>query len=147
MPADGRRVFCSSTSHLLLSPSDGPSLLVVLLQQDHRDERHGWYFCDSSERQEGCSERNADPLSRQIFFILRKKDSQVTFLHVYHHGTMIFNWWLGVKYVAGGQCESSFSCFIFLILPGSLVFVCLLFWYFCDVEHSPFWIASLIPVC
>ncbi|CAG01443.1 unnamed protein product, partial [Tetraodon nigroviridis] len=38
-----------------------------------------------------------------IFFILRKKDSQVTFLHVYHHATMIFNWWLGVKYVAGGQ--------------------------------------------
>lgn len=24
---------------------------------------------------------------------------------------MIFNWWLGVKYVAGGQCESSFSFF------------------------------------
>ncbi|XP_003974148.1 ELOVL fatty acid elongase 8b [Takifugu rubripes] len=42
-------------------------------------------------------------LSDTIFFILRKKDSQVTFLHVYHHATMIFNWWLGVKYVAGGQ--------------------------------------------
>ncbi|MBN3302382.1 ELOV4 protein, partial [Amia calva] len=38
-----------------------------------------------------------------IFFILRKKNSQLTFLHVYHHGTMIFNWWAGVKYVAGGQ--------------------------------------------
>lgn len=33
----------------------------------------------------------------------------MTFLHVYHHATMIFNWWLGVKYVAGGQCESNFS--------------------------------------
>lgn len=43
----------------------------------------------------------------QIFFILRKKHSQVTFLHVYHHATMIFNWWLGVKYVAGGQCKSA----------------------------------------
>uniref|UniRef100_H3CZC4 Elongation of very long chain fatty acids protein n=1 Tax=Tetraodon nigroviridis TaxID=99883 RepID=H3CZC4_TETNG len=42
-------------------------------------------------------------MSDTIFFILRKKDSQVTFLHVYHHATMIFNWWLGVKYVAGGQ--------------------------------------------
>ncbi|GAA6080677.1 ELOVL fatty acid elongase 8b isoform X1, partial [Tachysurus ichikawai] len=39
----------------------------------------------------------------QVFFILRKKNSQLTFLHVYHHGTMIFNWWAGVKYVAGGQ--------------------------------------------
>ncbi|XP_046353443.1 elongation of very long chain fatty acids protein 4-like [Haliotis rufescens] len=38
-----------------------------------------------------------------VFFILRKKNDQVTFLHVYHHCTMIANWWLGVKYVAGGQ--------------------------------------------
>ncbi|XP_061587237.1 ELOVL fatty acid elongase 8a [Cololabis saira] len=42
-------------------------------------------------------------LSDTIFFILRKKDGQLTFLHVYHHATMIFNWWAGVKYVAGGQ--------------------------------------------
>ncbi|XP_014914123.1 ELOVL fatty acid elongase 8a isoform X3 [Poecilia latipinna] len=42
-------------------------------------------------------------LSDTIFFILRKKNSQLTFLHVYHHATMIFNWWTGVKYVAGGQ--------------------------------------------
>lgn len=42
-------------------------------------------------------------LSDTIFFILRKKNSQLTFLHVYHHGTMIFNWWAGVKYFAGGQ--------------------------------------------
>lgn len=41
----------------------------------------------------------------QVFFILRKKNRQLTFLHVYHHATMIFNWWAGVKYVAGGQCE------------------------------------------
>uniref|UniRef100_A0A3B4UK69 Elongation of very long chain fatty acids protein n=1 Tax=Seriola dumerili TaxID=41447 RepID=A0A3B4UK69_SERDU len=44
-------------------------------------------------------------LSDTIFFILRKKNGQLTFLHVYHHATMIFNWWAGVKYVAGGQCE------------------------------------------
>ncbi|KAG5276032.1 hypothetical protein AALO_G00127160 [Alosa alosa] len=42
-------------------------------------------------------------LSDTIFFILRKKNNQLTFLHVYHHGTMIFNWWAGVKYLAGGQ--------------------------------------------
>uniref|UniRef100_A0AAY4BG72 Elongation of very long chain fatty acids protein n=1 Tax=Denticeps clupeoides TaxID=299321 RepID=A0AAY4BG72_9TELE len=42
-------------------------------------------------------------LSDTLFFILRKKNNQLTFLHVYHHGTMIFNWWAGVKYVAGGQ--------------------------------------------
>ncbi|KAG8509107.1 Elongation of very long chain fatty acids protein 4 [Galemys pyrenaicus] len=38
-----------------------------------------------------------------VFFILRKKQEQLTFLHVYHHGTMLFNWWAGVKYVPGGQ--------------------------------------------
>ncbi|XP_056321120.1 ELOVL fatty acid elongase 8a [Danio aesculapii] len=42
-------------------------------------------------------------LADTMFFILRKKNNQLTFLHVYHHGTMIFNWWAGVKYVAGGQ--------------------------------------------
>ncbi|KAL4235653.1 hypothetical protein ACF0H5_004048 [Mactra antiquata] len=38
-----------------------------------------------------------------VFFILRKKDRQVTFLHVYHHCSMIINWYLGARYVAGGQ--------------------------------------------
>ncbi|WAR24476.1 ELOV4-like protein [Mya arenaria] len=38
-----------------------------------------------------------------VFFILRKKPEQVTFLHVYHHCTMIINWYLGAKYIAGGQ--------------------------------------------
>lgn len=42
-------------------------------------------------------------LSDTLLIILRKKNNQLTFLHVYHHSTMIFNWWLGVKYVAGGQ--------------------------------------------
>ncbi|KAL1023129.1 hypothetical protein UPYG_G00036760 [Umbra pygmaea] len=42
-------------------------------------------------------------LADTVFFILRKKNNQLTFLHVYHHGTMIFNWWAGVKYLAGGQ--------------------------------------------
>ncbi|CAM9656814.1 unnamed protein product [Lampetra fluviatilis] len=41
------------------------------------------------------------------FFILRKKFNYITFLHgVYtqhHHSSMIINWWLGVKYVPGGQ--------------------------------------------
>ena len=25
--------------------------------------------------------------------------------HMYHHCSMILNWWLGVKYVVGGQCK------------------------------------------
>ncbi|XP_025109617.1 elongation of very long chain fatty acids protein 4-like [Pomacea canaliculata] len=42
-------------------------------------------------------------LADTVFFILRKKNGQITFLHVYHHATMVINWWLGVAYVAGGQ--------------------------------------------
>ncbi|KAJ8406233.1 hypothetical protein AAFF_G00304640 [Aldrovandia affinis] len=41
-------------------------------------------------------------LSDTVFFIVRKKNSQLTFLHVYHHGSMLF-WWMGIKYVPGGQ--------------------------------------------
>ncbi|KAG7283614.1 hypothetical protein CRUP_020387 [Coryphaenoides rupestris] len=42
-------------------------------------------------------------LSDTVFFILRKKNNQLSFLHIYHHTTMIFNTWAGVKYVPGGQ--------------------------------------------
>lgn len=38
-----------------------------------------------------------------IFFILRKKFSHVTFLHVYHHSTMAVMSWIGFKFVPGGQ--------------------------------------------
>lgn len=40
-----------------------------------------------------------------VFFILRKKFNHVTFLHVYHHCTMFTLWWIGIKWVAGGQCK------------------------------------------
>jgi elongation of very long chain fatty acids protein 4 len=42
-------------------------------------------------------------LADTVFFILRKKNDQVTFLHVYHHSTMIINWWMAAKYVPVGQ--------------------------------------------
>lgn len=38
-----------------------------------------------------------------VFFIARKKNNQVSFLHVYHHASMFPIWWIGVKWVAGGQ--------------------------------------------
>ncbi|OWK02094.1 ELOVL7, partial [Cervus elaphus hippelaphus] len=39
-------------------------------------------------------------LPKTIFFILRKKNSQVTFLHVFHHTIMPWTWWFGVKFAA-----------------------------------------------
>lgn len=38
-----------------------------------------------------------------IFFILRKKNGQLTFLHVYHHSTMAVICWYVAKYVPGGE--------------------------------------------
>nr|BBF94985.1 elongation of very long chain fatty acids protein 5 [Orthetrum albistylum] len=38
-----------------------------------------------------------------VFFVLRKKLSQLSFLHLYHHSTMIFNWYIGTLYLPGGQ--------------------------------------------
>jgi elongation of very long chain fatty acids protein 4 len=38
-----------------------------------------------------------------LVFALRKKDNQITFLHVFHHLTMFPYAWIGLKYVGGGQ--------------------------------------------
>ncbi|XP_076440243.1 very long chain fatty acid elongase 2-like isoform X2 [Babylonia areolata] len=42
-------------------------------------------------------------LTDTVCFILRKKNGQITFLHVYHHATMIPFWWMSVAYIPGGQ--------------------------------------------
>ncbi|XP_074032274.1 very long chain fatty acid elongase 4 [Leptinotarsa decemlineata] len=38
-----------------------------------------------------------------FFFILRKKENQLSFLHVYHHSTMFAFWWIGIKWVPSGS--------------------------------------------
>ncbi|OWR40661.1 putative Elongase [Danaus plexippus plexippus] len=38
-----------------------------------------------------------------IFFVLRKKDKQLTFLHVYHHVIMALYSWSYLKFAAGGE--------------------------------------------
>ncbi|GFY41949.1 elongation of very long chain fatty acids protein AAEL008004 [Trichonephila inaurata madagascariensis] len=37
-----------------------------------------------------------------IFFILRKKESQISTLHVFHHSLVPITLWFGIKYGAGG---------------------------------------------
>ena len=39
-----------------------------------------------------------------VIFIVRRKNDQITFLHVFHHASMFALWWIGVKWVAGGMC-------------------------------------------
>ncbi|XP_077285169.1 very long chain fatty acid elongase AAEL008004 [Arctopsyche grandis] len=38
-----------------------------------------------------------------VFFVLRKKNNQITFLHVYHHTMMPICSWIGVKFLPGGH--------------------------------------------
>lgn len=45
-----------------------------------------------------------------IFFVLRKKDNQVTTLHLIHHMTMPFNVWFTIRFAPGGH--SSFCSFV-----------------------------------
>ncbi|XP_044726853.1 elongation of very long chain fatty acids protein AAEL008004-like [Chrysoperla carnea] len=38
-----------------------------------------------------------------IFFVLRKKDSQITWLHLYHHSITPLETWICVKFIPGGH--------------------------------------------
>ncbi|XP_046960783.1 elongation of very long chain fatty acids protein 7-like [Vanessa cardui] len=57
-----------------------------------------------------------------VFFVLRKKDNQVTFLHVYHHLTIMWCTWFNLKY------EPSYST-IFLGTLNSYVHVIMYTYY------------------
>lgn len=38
-----------------------------------------------------------------VFFVLRKKSSQISFLHVYHHAVMLLTTWAVTKFLPGGH--------------------------------------------
>lgn len=38
-----------------------------------------------------------------VFFVLRKKDNQITFLHLYHHTGMVILTWNATKFFPGGH--------------------------------------------
>lgn len=47
--------------------------------------------------------------------VLRKKQEQISFLHVYHHTCMVFATWMAVRYVAGKN-PFFFPCSVVLII-------------------------------
>ncbi|XP_043102959.1 elongation of very long chain fatty acids protein 7a [Puntigrus tetrazona] len=53
-----------------------------------------------------------------VFFVLRKKHNQVTFLHVFHHSIMPFTWWFGVRFSAGGMgtLHGLLNCIVHVIM-------------------------------
>ncbi|KPI98128.1 Elongation of very long chain fatty acids protein AAEL008004 [Papilio xuthus] len=55
-----------------------------------------------------------------IFFVLRKKDNQISTLHIYHHTIMPIITWIGVKYIPGGQATLTaiLNSFVHIIMYG-----------------------------
>lgn len=41
----------------------------------------------------------------QFFFVLRKRNRQITPLHLIHHSTMFPLWWIGTRVVPGGHAS------------------------------------------
>nr|QXU64625.1 fatty acid elongase 14 [Blattella germanica] len=57
-----------------------------------------------------------------VFFVLRKRDRQVSFLHLYHHAGMFFMSYCSVKYAPGGH-------FTFVGLVNSIVHIIMYAYY------------------
>jgi hypothetical protein len=62
-----------------------------------------------------CKDRRMLPnnaLLLQFFFVLRKKDNQVTILHLYHHTVTPLETWVCVKFIAGMWYTSSLCSYV-----------------------------------
>lgn len=55
-----------------------------------------------------------------VFFVLRKKDVQISFLHVYHHSLMPFASWIAVRWLPGGHGTflGLINSFVHIIMYG-----------------------------
>lgn len=58
-----------------------------------------------------------------VFFVLRKKTDQLSFLHIYHHMAVVWGTWLSVNFHAGGH-------FAFLGLLNAFVHAVMYAYYF-----------------
>ena len=79
-----------------------------------------WYYAISK----------AIELLDTVLMILRKKDAQVTFLHVFHHATMLNIWWWVPTFIPGGQSKFIiyyyFNPLTLLLLEPKVISLCLL---------------------
>ncbi|KAG7456678.1 hypothetical protein MATL_G00238460 [Megalops atlanticus] len=58
-----------------------------------------------------------------VFFVLRKKHSQITFLHIFHHSFMPWTWWWGITLTPAGGMGS------FHAMVNAVVHVIMYFYY------------------
>jgi len=64
-----------------------------------------------------------------VVFVLRKKDRQISFLHVYHHVSTFMLCWLGTKFVGGGMAS-------FPIMPNSIVHIVMYTYYLLSINKN-----------
>eukprot|EP00730_Choanoeca_flexa_P015457 TRINITY_DN7100_c0_g2_i1.p2 TRINITY_DN7100_c0_g2~~TRINITY_DN7100_c0_g2_i1.p2 ORF type:complete len:285 (+),score=60.98 TRINITY_DN7100_c0_g2_i1:126-857(+) len=62
-----------------------------------------------------------------VFFVLKKNDRQLSFLHLFHHSTMANLWWIGVRWVPGGQSTISaiINAFVHIIMYSYYAMACI----------------------
>lgn len=53
-----------------------------------------------------------------VWMVLRKRLIQVTFLHVFHHATMLAIWWVVISWIPGGQSYfgSALNCLVHVFM-------------------------------
>lgn len=53
-----------------------------------------------------------------FFFILRKNNHQITFLHIYHHASMLNIWWFVMNYIPAGHSYFGplLNCFVHVVM-------------------------------
>ncbi|KAH9383203.1 hypothetical protein HPB48_024038 [Haemaphysalis longicornis] len=66
-----------------------------------------------------------------VFFVLRKKQSHVSFLHVAHHVIVVFNGWYGLAFGSDGHA-------VFAVIFNSFVHVIMYSYYFLPCWAPPF---------
>lgn len=66
-----------------------------------------------------------------VFFVLRKKSRQISFLHVYHHVMMCLVGLVGTRYIGGGHS-------IFVGVLNSFVHVCMYTYYLLAAYDSSY---------
>lgn len=64
------------------------------------------------------------PFDSQIFFIMRKKFSHVTFLHVYHHTGMVLGGYIASRFSPAGHGTmlGVLNCFVHSVMYGYYLF-------------------------
>lgn len=96
--------FCEPSFNLLYEPfvetDTSPNTMRLI-------NAHWWYFASKIIE-----------FADTFFFILRKKNNQISFLHVYHHASMALITWGMVKFVPGAATYMGplCNCFIHMVM-------------------------------